>query len=178
MGRLICTVLTAGLLHADGSSQQCEVSIQHRSDIVSTCNHIVMTMMHDDLGRPYLYVANKEAGFTVYDISTIASPTLVATIPTGALDSLDVMNVTQSGTYVYLHANEIRYETLCRRLFLSTGKSDMYVLDVTNPAHPDACDAYGTARRGLQLTLPCVEGSSSLNCCIAAPVFSASSATT
>jgi len=96
-------IMTVGLIHANAYSQHCGgLNIQYRSDIVSPCNRMIMTMIHDELNRPYLYVANKEAGLTVYDISTVSAPTLVATVPTSLLDTLDAMNVSQSGNYLYL----------------------------------------------------------------------------
>jgi hypothetical protein len=41
------------------------------------------------------------------------------------------------------HANEIRLDKNCNRLFVSTGKSDLMVLDISNPTMPDSCDNYG-----------------------------------
>lgn len=41
------------------------------------------------------------------------------------------------------HANEIQFDKSCGYIFLSTGKSDMMVIDVSNPAQPDSCNFYG-----------------------------------
>jgi len=41
------------------------------------------------------------------------------------------------------HTNEIQFDKTCGHVFLSTGKSDMIVIDVSNPAQPDSCNFYG-----------------------------------
>ena len=41
------------------------------------------------------------------------------------------------------HANEIELVKSCNLVFLSSGKSDMRVVDVSNPALPDSCNFYG-----------------------------------
>ena len=67
------------------------LNITHKADIVSNCSQMMMTMIHDQNDHPYLYVANKEAGLKVYDISVITAPSLVATVATTLFDMLDVM---------------------------------------------------------------------------------------
>ncbi len=42
-----------------------------------------------------------------------------------------------------IHANEMYYDKTCGHMFLATGKSDMHVLDVSDPAFPDSCNFYG-----------------------------------
>src|SRR5688572_26679869 len=85
------------LLILDGSparGQSCrDPRLVHRSDIPSTCQQMTMTMKHDALDRPYLYVAGKEGGLRVYDISNLATPVLVRTIPITLLENLEVMNL-------------------------------------------------------------------------------------
>jgi len=61
-----------------------------------------MGARQDLLGRPYLYVAQKEAGLTIYDITNISSPVLVKNIPIDSLDMLHVMNLQQDSNYLYL----------------------------------------------------------------------------
>ncbi len=41
------------------------------------------------------------------------------------------------------HTNEIRMLKACSQLFISTGKSDLVVLDISNPAQPDSCNYFG-----------------------------------
>ncbi len=48
-----------------------------------------------------------------------------------------------------VHANEIRYDADCEVLFLSTGKSDLFVLDVSDPLQTDSVDYYGGVSNNL-----------------------------
>ncbi|TAL62831.1 MAG: T9SS type A sorting domain-containing protein [Bacteroidetes bacterium] len=135
LGRLLSAVYF--LLPTFSFPQSCSTwSATHQSDIASTCNQAVMTMMHDELNRPYLYIANKEAGLKIYDISAIATPSLAATVPINLYDSLHVMNVSQSGNYLYLAIGNH---------FNSTQKSGMAIVDVTNPIAPTVTDFYELA---------------------------------
>src|ERR1051326_738847 len=113
-------------------SQGCSsLNIQWQSDLdyhaCGSFSPFTMTMMHDALNRPYLYVANKEAGMKVYDISAVATPSLVATVPVNLYDSMEVMNLFQNGNYVYLAVGN-HFDTLA--------KQGMAIVDVTNPASP------------------------------------------
>lgn len=92
-----------------------------------------MTMMHDVLDRPFLYVANKEAGLTIYDITNPASPSLAKTIPTTAFDSLHVMSVSQDGNYVFLALGNH---------FSNNQKSGMAIVDVTTPSSAYVTDFF------------------------------------
>ncbi|MCO6488769.1 MAG: T9SS type A sorting domain-containing protein [Phaeodactylibacter sp.] len=83
------------------SGQDC-LRLSEQADIASTCSAIAMTMEHDQMGRPFLYVANKEAGLRIYDISDIQSPALVKEIGTEMLEGLEVMNLSQDGNFLYL----------------------------------------------------------------------------
>ena len=136
-------LLLFSLFIADGIfSQQCSnMNILLQADIASTCNQAVMTMMHDELNRPYLYVANKEAGLKIYNISNISAPVLTATLPVSLYDSLDVMNLSQSGNYVYLALGNT---------FNDSQESGMAIVDVTNPATPAVTDYYSlpNSKRG------------------------------
>ncbi len=127
--------LTAfGLSPVISFSQSCStLNITQQSYIASTCNEMVMTMIHDELGRSYLYVANKEAGLKIYDISTIATPSLVATVSTTAFNSLHVMNVSQSGNYLYLAIGNT---------FTGAQQGGMAIVDVTIPTAPVVTDFY------------------------------------
>ncbi|MBL7888747.1 MAG: T9SS type A sorting domain-containing protein [Bacteroidia bacterium] len=115
-------------------AQTCSsLNFQLQANIPSTCNNMVMTMMHDQNNQPYLYVANKEAGLKVYNISTITSPTLVATIPTTQFDTLDVMNLSQQGNYLYLALGNT---------FTNPQKGGMAIIDVSTPSAPSVTDYY------------------------------------
>ena len=48
-----------------------------------------------------------------------------------------------------VHANELYLDKDCDKLMVSTGKSDMYMLDVSDPSQPDSCAIYGGVSNGL-----------------------------
>ncbi len=110
------------------SAQDCSTfNITQQSQIPATCNAITMTMQHDQLSRPYLYVANKEAGMKIFDVSDLKKPTLVATIPTKYFASLHVMNLAQDGNFIYLAIGNH---------FNKKQASGMAIADVADPLHP------------------------------------------
>jgi hypothetical protein len=76
------------------------LSIEHQYDIASTCGEITLSAHRDAGGRPYLYVAAKDGGLRVYEIS--GAPVLKKTIPVSALGGLHVMNLSQTGTRLFL----------------------------------------------------------------------------
>lgn len=91
-----------------------------------------MTMMHDQMGRDYLYVANKDLGLTVYDISDYGNPLGVDTLLSNVyLDSLDVMNVEQDGNYLFLSLGST---------FTNGEKGGVAIVDVTNPTNVQLTD--------------------------------------
>jgi hypothetical protein len=102
-------------------------TITEQSQISATCNAITMTMQHDQLSRPYLYVANKEAGLKIYDVTNLKDPKLVATVSTQSFASLHVMNISQDGNYVYLAIGNH---------FNNKQSSGMAIVDVTDPVKP------------------------------------------
>lgn len=132
INKIFCwTILTLFFQFADYSQNCNTLNIQLQSEIASTCSNMTMTMMHDELNRPYLFVANKEAGLKIYDISVIATPSLVATVPTSLYDALDVMSVSQNGNYLYLALGNS---------FTNPQKSGMAIVDVSNPSSPLVTD--------------------------------------
>lgn len=42
------------------------------------------------------------------------------------------------------HANELAYDSICNKIYLAAGKSDIVAIDVSNPANPITCQTYGT----------------------------------
>ena len=116
------------------SSQTCgNLNFQHQADIPSVCNSLFMTMIHDRNDLPYLYVANKGAGLTVYDLSEITFPSLVATVPTTLFDTLDVMSLSQYGNYLYLALGNS---------FTNPQKGGIAVIDISTPTAPVVTDYY------------------------------------
>ncbi len=134
MKTIILTLLLAIIPFAKSFSQNCTtLNLQLQVDIASTCQYMTMTMIHDSNNLPYLYVANKEDGLKVYNITTLTSPVLVATVPTTLFDTLDVMNVSQNGNYLYLALGNS---------FTNSTKGGMAIIDVTNPTTPTPTDYY------------------------------------
>ncbi len=109
-------------------SQRCsQFSITQQSQIAASCTAIPLTMQHDQQGLPYLYVANKEAGLKVYNITDIKKPKLVATVATRSFASLHVTNLTQDGNYLYLAIGNH---------FNNKQASGMAIVDITDPVKP------------------------------------------
>lgn len=92
-----------------------------------------VAIVHDTLA----YVAVDYCGVEVLNISDPSNITLVEHwnphgCPQGAWWDAPI------------HANEIVYKPECDLIFLSTGKSESYVLNVSDPYQLDSCDSYGT----------------------------------
>ena len=116
---LICLILPA---------QDCsKFSITRQSQIQASCNAITLTMLHDQQDRPYLYVANKEAGLKIYDVSNLKKPMPVAAVSSKSFASLHVMNLTQDDNYVYLAIGNH---------FNNKQSPGMAIADVSDPAKP------------------------------------------
>ena len=119
------------------NGQPCGITdVGHVADIPSVCTEITMTMLHDQMDRPYLYIANKAAGLTITDISNPALPAQVSQIPVSELNGLDVINLTQSGNYVYLALGNI---------FNDNQLSGMAIVQVDDPENPTALDVWDTS---------------------------------
>jgi len=123
----------AALLFTTLSRSQPCLALQEQADIASACSAIVMTMEHDRLGRPFLYVANKEAGLRVYDISDIQSPALAREIGVNLLEGLEVMNLSQSGHFLYLALGNF---------FAGDQNPGMAIIDVAEPANAQVRDVW------------------------------------
>lgn len=111
---------------------QSNLNIQFQSDIPALCTELTMTMMHDTEDRPYLYIANKEAGLTIYDVTDVTAPVYVAAIPVSQFLDMHVMSLTQSGNYVYLAVGNT----------WSTDSSGVVIVDVQDPVSPVVTDFY------------------------------------
>jgi len=120
--------------HSVAYSQGCgNLNLQLQADIPSPCTEMTMTMRQDNTGKPYLYVANKEGGLKIYDITSLPSPKLSASISISLLDSLNVMNLTQDGNYLYLALGNS---------FTESQNPGMAIVDVTDPAHASVTALY------------------------------------
>ncbi len=134
------------LLIAQGCSS---LNLQLKAEIPSTCATMTMTMLHDQQDKPYLYVANKEAGLKIYNINTINSPVLVATVPIILLGSLEVINLTQQNNYVYLALGNI---------FNTSQNAGMAIVDVSTPEAPIVKDVWVLPSSGGGAGIVKVEG--------------------
>lgn len=108
-------------------AQPRDLHIEFHSDIPSTCAQMTVTMMHDILGQPYLYVAQKEGGLKIYDINSINMPVLMRAITIDQFDSLHVMNLTQSGNYLYL--------ALGNHFGTSSQAAGVAIVDISTPSN-------------------------------------------
>ncbi len=131
-------------------SQTCDsFNFQFQSDIASVCSEMTMTMQHDINGLSYLYVANKEAGLKIYDINNIVAPTLLSVVGTDNFDTFDVMNLTQSGNFLFLAIGNH---------FTNPTAGGMAIVDISNPASPTVTDYYVVPNSGSGAGIVKVEG--------------------
>lgn len=123
------------LLAAAAARAQPPLALQPLFDLPSPngCAGETMTMRADALGRPFLYVAAKDAGLRIYDLAP-AAPQLARTIPVGDLRSLDVMNLAQQGNQLFLALGDH---------FSPTAESPgLAVVDVSDPTAPRVLDVW------------------------------------
>ena len=122
--------------------QPVNFQLQKSLAMPSPSTQLNMTAHRDTAAaKPYLYISGKGAGLLVYNISSITSPTLVATVSIFSLNGLHVMSSTQAGNYLYLALGD--------HFNASAQKSGMAIVDITNPASPVVKDTYSyTATSG------------------------------
>lgn len=83
------------------------------------------------------YVAVDYCGLEVLKINDTANITL--------LDNFNPHNAPTGYWWTSpIHTNEMKYNADCRKLFMSTGKSEMISMDVSNPNAIDSCGKYGS----------------------------------
>ena len=118
---------------------QCSQSInlQHQVDIpvqFPLLQHNMTAKRDTMASKPYLYVAGKERGLVIYNISNLTSPILTASILPSAMQNLDVMSLTQAGNYLYLALGD----------FFNSGSenSGMAIVDISLPAAPILMSVY------------------------------------
>lgn len=88
------------------------------------------------LDKNYVYVTFDYCGMEVLDVSDTASIKLESWWnPWGCPNN---NWFTSTG-----HTNEIAIDTACDIVFMSTGKSEMYVVDISDPSKPDSLTMYG-----------------------------------
>lgn len=67
-----------------------------------TFPELPQTIVVDKLDRPYFYLAHKNGGFKVYQVTNWENPELIQSIGINAFDGLHVMNASQQGNFLYL----------------------------------------------------------------------------
>lgn len=83
------------------------------------------------------YLAVDYCGVEVLKINDTSNITL--------LDHFNPVNCPTGSWYnAPVHANEMRYNADCKELFITTGKSEMISMDVSNPANIDSTGMYGS----------------------------------
>ncbi len=89
--------------------------------------------LFDAQERPYLYTANNELGFIVYDISNINNPTPVDTFLPAVFDGLKVSNISQNGDCIY--ASLGGFQGIAQR-------AGMAIFDISDPANVSVSDTW------------------------------------
>lgn len=86
----------------------------------------------------YLFVTVDYCGLEVIDVSDVNSPQMASWWNPWDCASNPFNWFSSPG-----HTNELVMQEDCNLLFVASGKSDMYVLDVSNPLEPDSCAVFG-----------------------------------
>lgn len=125
-------ILTIGvaILLSCNVKAQCSVhpvTVTHQSSVSFPLPKQCMTAIHDRVGRPYVYVAGKERGLLVYNVSSLTAPVLVDSITVASLSTLELMSVSQDGNYLYLALGNV---------FNNSSVPGMAIVDVTIPTSP------------------------------------------
>ncbi|MCB0820920.1 MAG: hypothetical protein KDC13_09880, partial [Bacteroidetes bacterium] len=128
----IYLLVVALLVFQTSMAQQCS-NLQPNliSELTMDCASIPLSMIHDSRGLPYLFVANKDAGFRVIDLTDSDNPNQVAEIPVSDLGNLHVMNLCQNGNMLLLALGNH---------FSSPQQAGIAAIDITNPASPQLSD--------------------------------------
>lgn len=111
---------------AQAQPKPAAVRFEHMHDLPMPGTIIAMTMVRDAT-RPFLYVAAKEGGLRVYDVS--GPPILIRTVPLADLGAMHAMSLTQAGNHVVLALGN------------HWGKQEragLAVIDVTTPGNAKA----------------------------------------
>ena len=88
-----------------------------------------LSAIQDIQGKPYLYVAQKDGGLLILNISNPnRTPTIASNVSKSQLEQLDTMNLVQQGNFLFLSLGNF---------FAATGaKAGLAVIDVQNPQNP------------------------------------------
>lgn len=104
-------------------------------DKVTAYNNITI---HNNLA----YVAIDYYGMEILDITNPSSITQIAWWhPSTWADTTNNFSTWANSNG---HANELAYDSICKKIYLAAGKSDAVAIDVSNPANPTTCQTYGS----------------------------------
>jgi hypothetical protein len=92
-----------------------------------------ITIEKDKMSRPFVYIAAKNGGFKVYNISAIGTPSLVTTLPVASFGGNDVINLSQNGNYIYATLGDI---------WGGSQPAGIAIIDVTNISTINVTDYY------------------------------------
>jgi hypothetical protein len=94
-----------------------------------TTSALPQSLVADRNGKPYLYLAQKEGGLVVLDLSQPGGgPKAVAEVPIRALGGLHAMNLVQEGDRLFIALGD---------LFAAAGsKAGLAIVDVSQPTQP------------------------------------------
>lgn len=129
MSRILLSVCLVIFSNATLQAQEiCDPANQFVEEafIEGVCNALTMASQVDQNGRPYLYIANKEAGVTIYDITDLNNPNFISGVSTDDLSDSEVMALTQVNNYLYLALGNH---------FVSSS-AGLAIVDVSDPSIP------------------------------------------
>lgn len=116
------------------SAAQCLTSLQLVGELPSVFTQSTFTVRKDNTGRPFMYVASKEGGLKIADISNPAAPIPIDTIPASAFNGYHVMSLTQVDSSLYLALGNI-YDTPAQG-------AAMAILNISNPYNAFVTDIW------------------------------------
>lgn len=90
------------------------------------------TPLFDRLKRPFIYLATKELGLVIFDISNTSNPLPVDTIPVSSLGNLKATGITQDSIFLYISLGD----------FQSTQNAGLAIYDISNPENPIFLDSW------------------------------------
>lgn len=91
-----------------------------------------------------LYVGVDYCGVEILNISDTANIKLVSWWNPWTCETSPLNWFSSNG-----HVNEVVLDSQENKLFVSTGKSDLHVVDVSDPENPDSCSMYGGLDNGI-----------------------------
>lgn len=93
----LAAFLSVVLAHGQSDSVMFNLEWQKQSALVPA-----LSSVYDGYDRPYLYVASRNGGLQVFDVSSPDTGIVVKTMAASVFNNLEVMNVCQRGNYLFL----------------------------------------------------------------------------